>query len=111
MLFEIGVVGKFVMRSPGRQSLPPLPLCRCLPDRTRWREDSVQNQTLHVFIVEQISREKRLRRHFHVGPLPSVTCNVDSEVVPHLASAVHHDQGEEADQRFVNLGEEVLLKV
>ena len=34
-----------------------------------------------------------------------VTCYVDSEVVPHLASAVHHGQGVQPGQRFVNLGE------
>ena len=35
-----------------------------------------------------------------------VTCHIDSEVVPDLPSAVHHNKGIEAGQRFVNLGEE-----
>ena len=34
-----------------------------------------------------------------------VTCHIDSEVVPDLPSAVHHNQGVEAGRGFVNLGE------
>ena len=34
----------------------------------------------------------------------SVTCHVDSEVVPDLPSAVDHDQGVEAGRRFFDLG-------
>ena len=61
--------------------------------------DSSQNHTLQVFIQHDDGHKEG----FTI--FKQVTCHVDSEVVPHLPSAVHNGQGVQASQRFVNLGE------
>ena len=113
-------------RSPGPQSPPPRPLCRCPQGKTQWREDSAQNQNLHVFIMLVFIVLVFIMLVFIVllfimlvfivflfimlvftMPLrwSVVTCHIDSEVVPDLPSAVHHNQGVEAGRRLFNLGE------
>ena len=123
-------------RSPGPQSPPPRPLCRCPRGRTQWRQDEAQNQNLHVFIVLVFIMLVFIVLVFImlvfivlvfimlvfivlvfivflfimlVFTMPLrwsvVTCHIDSEVVPDLPSAVHHNQGVETGRGFVNLGE------
>ena len=119
-------------RSPGPESLPPRPLCRCPRGRTQWREDSAQNQNLHVFIILVFIVLVFIMLVFIVlvfimlvfivlvfivflfimlvftMPLrwSVVTCHIDSEVVPDLPSAVHHNQGVETGRGFINLERE-----
>ena len=57
-----------------------------------------QNHTLQVLIHKE-----------GFTNIITITCDIDSEVVPHLPSAVHHGQGVQAGQRFVNLREKLSL--